>query len=129
MSDDHRNAVNWFEVPVADLDRAQRFYEAVLDVSLTRGEMGPGITLAIFPYARGTGVGGCLYAAEHAPKPTREGAVVYLDASPSLDAALARVEPAGGRILLTRIELPDGMGAFAHVLDSEGNRVGLHAAA
>jgi hypothetical protein len=127
MQDAHRNALNWFEIPVADLDRAQAFYETVLAASLHREPMGPGITLAVFPFERGAGVGGCLFRADHGPKPSADGALVYLDASPSLDATLARVEAAGGRILLSRTELPEGLGAFAHIADPEGNRVGLHA--
>lgn len=129
MSLVRRNALNWFELPVVDLDRAQRFYETVLDASLDRSPMGPDTTLAVFPYVRGEGTGGCLFAGAHAPKPSSEGAVVYLDAGPSLDATLARVEGAGGRILVPRTELPEGMGAFAQIADSEGNRVGLHALA
>lgn len=129
MQHARHNALNWFEIPVADLDRAQAFYEALLDASLKRETMGPETTLAVFPYAQGAGVGGCLFAGAHAPKPASEGSVVYLDAGPSLDATLARVEGAGGRILVPRTELPEGMGAFAQIADSEGNRVGLHALA
>lgn len=124
----HRNALNWFEIPVADIDRAQRFYEAVLDAPLRREAMGPATTLAVFPYDH-AGVGGCLFASERGPRPNAEGAIVYLNAGESLDAALARVDAAGGRIVLPRTELPEGMGCFAHFADSEGNRVGLHALA
>jgi predicted enzyme related to lactoylglutathione lyase len=28
---------------------------------------------------------------------------------------------------MPRIALPEGMGVFAHILDTEGNRIGLHA--
>ncbi|MGN6151612.1 MAG: VOC family protein [Lysobacteraceae bacterium] len=129
MQHAHRNAVNWFEIPVADLDRAQRFYETLLDAPLKREAMGPETTLAVFPYERGAGIGGCLFAGAHAPTPSDDGTVVYLDASPSLDAALARVDAAGGRIVVPRTDLPEGMGAFAQIVDSEGNRVGLHAPA
>ena len=59
----------------------------------------------------------------------RDATLVYLDASPSLDAALARVTQAGGRIALERQALPPGMGFFAHITDLDGNRVGLHALA
>jgi predicted enzyme related to lactoylglutathione lyase len=52
---------------------------------------------------------------------------VYLDASPSLDAALERVVAQGGKIALPRQALPPGMGVFAHIHDLDGNRVGLHA--
>ena len=123
----HRNALNWFEIPVADLERAQRFYETILDAPLRREAMGAGVTLAIFPYDAPGAVGGCLFDAAHAPKPSMDGTVVYLNADPSLDAVLARVDAAGGRIALPRTELPEGMGCFAQIVDSEGNRVGLHA--
>jgi predicted enzyme related to lactoylglutathione lyase len=55
------------------------------------------------------------------------GTLVYLDASPSLDAALTRAVAAGGRVALPRQALPPGMGFFAHIVDLDGNRVGLHA--
>ena len=38
-----------------------------------------------------------------------------------------RVTRAGGRVVLDETALPDGLGVFAHILDCEGNRVGLHA--
>lgn len=120
------HAINWFEIPVRDIDRAQRFYETLLNRPLRREAMGPEATLAVFPYEAGSGVGGCLYAGAQAPVPTAHGTVVYLNAEPSLNVVLARLPEAGGKLLLPRTELPEGMGAFAHVEDSEGNRVGLH---
>jgi uncharacterized protein len=117
-----RNALNWFEIPVRDLDRAQKFYEAVLAAPLRRETMA-GDTMALFAYDNDQGVGGCLVRGD----PAMHGTVIYLNAAPSLDAVLARVEAAGGRIATPRTELPQGMGAFAHIVDTEGNRVGLHA--
>ena len=52
---------------------------------------------------------------------------MYLNAEPSLDAALERAVAAGGKVAMPRVDLPDGMGCFAHLLDTEGNRIGLHA--
>jgi uncharacterized protein len=57
------------------------------------------------------------------------GTLVYLNAGASLDSVLARVIAAGGQIALPRQALPPGMGFFAHIIDSDGNRVGLHALA
>ena len=57
------------------------------------------------------------------------GTLVYLDASPSLDAALERVVAHGGQVAVPRQALPPGMGFFAHIQDLDGNRVGLHAGA
>lgn len=125
------HALTWFEIPVRDLDRAQRFYETLLATTLHREAMGPQTTLAVFPYAREAGgVGGCLMAGPgHAPAMgAGPGTMVYLPAGDSLASTLERLPAAGGRLLVPPVTLPDGMGAFAHVEDSEGNRVGLHAA-
>jgi predicted enzyme related to lactoylglutathione lyase len=124
-----KSAISWFEISTTDLDKAQTFYEAVLGRTLRREEMGPS-SLAVFPYDKaGGGVGGALLCDPSAPKPGSGGTLVYLDASPSLDAVLARVTPAGGQVALPRQALPPGMGFFAHIVDLDGNRVGLHALA
>lgn len=121
------HAVNWFEIPVKNLDRAQAFYEKLLAAKLHRETMGEH-TLAVFPYDD-SAVGGCLLAGAGTPEPSPQGTLVYLNAKPSLDAALARVEAAGGRITTPKVQLPGDMGVFAHVTDTEGNRLGLHALA
>jgi len=64
-----------------------------------------------------------------APALSTGGTLVYLDASPSLDAVLALVAAAGGGIAMPRQALPPGMGFIAHITDPDGNRVGLHALA
>jgi predicted enzyme related to lactoylglutathione lyase len=120
------HAVNWFEIPVKDMGRAQAFYEKLLAAKLHRENMGEQ-TLAVFPYDDNA-VGGCLLAGAGI-EPSTSGALVYLNAKPSLDAVLARVEAAGGRITTPKVQLPGDMGVFAHITDSEGNRLGLHALA
>ena len=122
-----RNAVSWFEIPVRDLDRAQRCYQTLLGTTLRREAMG-GEQLAVFP-ADEEGAAGCLHLGSTPVAPSREGTRVYLDASPSIDAALGRAGAAGGRVVTPKVALPPGMGYFAHVEDSEGNVVGLHALA
>ena len=121
------HAVNWFEIPVRDLDRAQAFYETLLGAPLRRETIGES-RLAVFGYDE-AGVGGCLIAGNGTPAPADNGTLVYLNATPSLDAALARVPHAGGRVATPKVQLPGDMGAFAHITDTEGNRIGLHALA
>ncbi|HWH81934.1 MAG TPA: VOC family protein [Burkholderiaceae bacterium] len=121
----HRSALHWFEIPVRDLDRAQAFYEAVLATTIRRETIAPN-QLGLFAYDE-AGVGGCLIAGESAPAPATTGSLVYLDGGASLDATLARVAAAGGRITTPKVQLPGDMGVFAHITDTEGNRVGLHA--
>ena len=122
-----QSPIDWFEIPVHDIDRAQRFYEALLAAPMHREAIG-GNTLAIFA-GSGAGVGGCLLAGASTPRPTDAGTLVYLRAAPTLDAVLARVEAAGGRIATPKVQLPGDMGCLAHIADTEGNRVGLHALA
>lgn len=122
-----KNAISWFEIPTLNLDAAQTFYESVLARPMRREAMGPseGAVFAYDPQADGTG--GALMMGPTAPPVANGGTLVYLDASPSLDAALARAHAAGGVVALPRTALPEGMGFFAHICDLDGNRVGLHA--
>jgi predicted enzyme related to lactoylglutathione lyase len=121
-----RHAIDWFEIPVRDLDRAQAFYETLFDAPLRRENIGDK-TLALFGYDE-PATGGCLLAGPGVPQPSGDGTLIYLNAAPSLDAVLGRVEAAGGRITTPKVQLPGDMGVFAHVADTEGNRIGLHAA-
>ena len=124
-----KNAITWFEIGTANLASATAFYEAVLGQSMRLENMGPSEG-AVFAYDQAPdGTGGALMCGPTAPMPGAGGTLIYLDASPSLDAALARVTKAGGRIAVPRQALPPGMGFFAHITDLDGNRVGLHALA
>jgi predicted enzyme related to lactoylglutathione lyase len=120
-----RSALNWFEIPVTDMARAQAFYEKLLATSIRREAMGEN-ELGVFGYDE-AGVGGCLIAGATAPRPADRGTMVYLNAGASLDAVLDRLEAAGGLLAKHKVELPGDMGCFAHIIDTEGNRVGLHA--
>ena len=125
MSDgqDIRSVINWFEIPASDFERAAGFYEKILAVKLKRERMGGG-RMAVFPYTRPGVSGAIMDVPALAGQPT--GTVVYLNCDDRLDAVAARVEEAGGALLTPRVDLPEGMGAFFHIRDSEGNRVGLH---
>lgn len=118
--------ITWFEIPALDLPRAKAFYEQVLGIQFKDDTM-DGTKLAIFPCDREHATGGCVVQGP-GYAPSRDGAVLYVNAGESLDAALSRVPAAGGEITLPKTALPPGMGAYAHIIDSEGNRVGLHSA-
>ena len=124
-----KNAITWFEIGTANLAEATAFYEAVLGPNMRLENMGPSEG-AVFAYDEAAGgTGGALMCGSTAPTPGAQGTLIYLDASPSLDAALARVTKAGGQIAVPRQALPPGMGFFAHIIDLDGNRVGLHSLA
>ncbi|MES2390536.1 MAG: VOC family protein, partial [Acidobacteriota bacterium] len=111
-----------FEIQADDLDRAQKFYEAMLDDKLQAFPGGE--PCLMFPTGDG-GVGGCIMQ-RATEKPSPDGTVVYINVDGKLDASLKRAEKLGTKILVPRTEIPGGYGFFACVEDSEGNHVGLH---
>jgi predicted enzyme related to lactoylglutathione lyase len=121
-----RNAVNWFDIPAVDFERAVKFYETILGVTLYQAPSPSTNTMnGIFPADR-DGSTGAVCAGE-GYTPSTDGSIIYLNADGRLDAILNRVEAVGGRILRPRMDI----GPFGHIawlIDSEGNRVGLHAA-
>ena len=117
------NTINWYEIPTTDLERAAKFYEAMLGITLKR-EVFFGTPHAIFMRAEGSkGVGGSLVANPKL-KPGG-GGVVYLDARGDLAGALERAPKAGGKVLMPSTSIGP-MGTIALVQDTEGNTVGLH---
>ena len=115
------NAV-WFEIPSSDFERAVKFYEAVFQVTLRREKIGG--DLAVFPGDESTVTGAIVSQAGYVP--AANGAVVYLSAGNDLNPMLARVVAEGGKVVEPKTALPPGMGHYAHFMDCEGNRVGLH---
>lgn len=121
-----QHAIDWFEIPVLDMNRATTFYETMSASKLRREPFGaPGEELAVFDVGGEHSVKGALLLRPHSV-PSATGTLVYLNAAPSIDAWLGRVATAGGSVALPKMALPDGMGFIAHIMDSEGNRVGLH---
>lgn len=116
-----QNAINWFEIPCEDLNRATSFYETVLGAKMTRDPKGD--SMAIFASEQ-TGTGGTLISRKY-QKPGA-GTLVYLNCDGDLDDVIARVPKAGGLILMPKTEVPGGHGHFACIRDSEGNHIGLH---
>jgi predicted enzyme related to lactoylglutathione lyase len=118
-----KNPIHWFEIPVADFERALRFYQAVFAVEL-RIEAMPEVKLAIFPYA-GDATGGALCLNPHF-RPSADGVVVYLEGGDDLAVPLARVAAAGGTVVMAKTLIAPEIGYMAFFIDSEGNRIGLH---
>lgn len=116
------HAINWFEIPCDDLERATAFYETVLGQKMHReSDMEPA---SLFP-TDPSGTGGMLVK-RNVRRPGRGGALVYLNCDGTLDAVLSRIAGAGGLILMPKTPVPGGHGHFACMRDSEGNHIGLH---
>jgi predicted enzyme related to lactoylglutathione lyase len=122
-----KQVIDWFEIPVSDLQRAQAFYEAVMLTTLQRESYaGPGMPMAVF-VGEGNAAKGALISGHPALQVGVSGSLVYLHAGASLDEALQRVLTEGGKVAMGKVVLPEGLGFMAHMLDVDGNRVGLHA--
>src|SRR5512146_273397 len=82
------NVPAWFEIPTSDLDRAQRFYEAILAQPLQRTAFA-GADIAVFPRGDKPNATGALIRLDEL-HPTVQGSIVYLsvdDLRPVLDRA------------------------------------------
>ena len=121
-----KNAISWFEIPATDLNRATQFYETIFGITLTPMDT-PDIKLRIFPLEdMMTGVGGALADSGGFHKPSStDGPLLYLNANPDVQNVIDKVEAAGGKIVVPKMEIP-GYGFMAVFLDSEGNRIALH---
>jgi uncharacterized protein len=117
------HALNWFEIPVTDFDRAKSFYEKVLGIDIEPMAIGP-TTMGMLS-TDPTVVGGALVHAE-GTLPSQDGTLVYLNGGEDLAPMLARVQQAGGTVLVPKTEIGSDFGFFAHFVDTEGNKVGLH---
>ena len=117
------NAINWFEIPVNDIDRASKFYSKVLGGELQQMEM-MGIKMAFLPMD-GEGVGGSLCQGA-GYKPTTDGTKIYLNGGEDLNIPLSKVEKAGGRVVMPKTKITDDYGYMAYFVDSEGNNMAFH---
>ena len=122
---DQTHAVHWFEIPVADFDRARRFYEAISGVQLQELNLANGLKMGVFP-TDPAGVGGaiCYFPGFYEPGP--QGPLLYLNGNPDLQAVLDRVEEAGGKVVIPKRQISADRGYMAVFTDTEGNRLALN---
>jgi predicted enzyme related to lactoylglutathione lyase len=118
-----KNALNWFEIYVADFERAVRFYETALGEPLQPTDIPDG-KMAVFSCDLDNGVGGALTKMD-GYAPGGGGTLIYLNVEGKLDEVLARTASAGGKVLSGRTAIPPH-GFIGIIQDTEGNRVGLH---
>jgi predicted enzyme related to lactoylglutathione lyase len=122
------NALNWFEIPVKDFDRAKKFYETIFNYEMPENIMGD-TKMGFFLYDMKAGkVGGAIVFNEQLYSPSENGSLIYLNAQPDLQFILDRVENAGGIILRPKMIISEeqNLGYWALLKDTEGNRVALH---
>jgi len=119
------NTINWFEVPVTDINRAKKFYESVFNIEMGEPMEMMGMKMVFFPYEEGSGKlsGGLVQGPMH--KPSMTGVIIYFNGNPDLSDALGRIEKAGGKVTMPKTAIGEN-GFMAFFIDTEGNNVALH---
>ena len=117
------NAVGWFEIYVENMDRAKAFYESVLGLKLTKLPDAP-VELWAFPMEHDKpGAPGALV---HMPGfPVGQNSVIVYFHSEDCAVPAAKAAKSGGRIEKDKFSIGQ-YGFIAHVVDTEGNMIGLH---
>ena len=122
-----KNTIVWFEIYVDDMERAQKFYEKILDIQLSDMTMPntlDDMKMLVFPSdANGLGVTGALVKMEGFNAGSNS-TIVYFG---SEDCAIeeSRIEEAGGKVHQSKQSLGDH-GFMMLAYDSEGNIFGVH---
>lgn len=121
------NALNWFEIPALDIDRAKKFYESIFKIEMSPMDEMMGMQMSGFPADPGNGKASGALVKSDMHIPSMDGCSIYLNANPVLQEVADRIEEAGGKILMPRTEISPEIGVMAIFIDSEGNKMFLHA--
>jgi len=117
--------IAWFEIPVADMERAKKFYETIFDITVKVNNLG-GFIMGLLPDKPRMGqANGALVQHEHYRPSLTDGVLVYFGCE-DVALVLEKVEQAGGSILQPKTDIGAGHGFMGMLQDSEGNRIALH---
>ncbi len=131
------NLIVWADIPVTDLDRAMKFYGAVLRRPFISPPGMEGIGLPAPDQPPGEGAGGTPegpmpvafdLAVMRDTKPSEDGCRIYLNAEDDPEGMLQRAADAGGEILQPMQDMGEMVGWIGFFRDTEGNRIGVHKA-
>ncbi|MBX3044389.1 MAG: VOC family protein [Candidatus Kapabacteria bacterium] len=113
-------ALSFFEIPAQNYERAVKFYSDVFDFSINTCKCEDEIMGMIDSEP----IAGAIFYKE-GYEPGKKGIIIsfhFAEISPILE----KVEKYGGEILVSKTEITDEQGHFTLIMDSEGNRIGLH---
>jgi uncharacterized protein len=118
-----KKTITWFEIPVKDFERALKFYQEITGIELEVKTMG-GNPYGILPNSH-EGVGGAI-TLWPGFEPSEHGVLIYLNANNNIEQVLEKVEKSGGKISTPKAFINEEYGYFATIIDTEGNKIGLH---
>jgi len=120
----------WTDIPVTNLDRAIKFYSAILGKEV-RKMSETGFEYGLLPHEE-QNASGCLCvggdSVGNKNEPSETGPLIYLSVEGRLNEAVKAARVNGGKVLQERQQIgPHGVRAI--IADSEGNRIALHSSA
>jgi predicted enzyme related to lactoylglutathione lyase len=120
----------WTDIPVTNLDRAIKFYTAILGKEVKKLSEG-GTEYGLLPHEE-QNASGCLCIRSDSGgvdnRPSANGPLIYLLVQGRLDEAVDAARANGGKVLRARQQIGEH-GIRAVIIDSEGNRIALHSTA
>jgi predicted enzyme related to lactoylglutathione lyase len=121
------NTLCWTDIPVTNLDRAVKFYSAVLGSEVSKMSEA-GFEYGLLPHEE-QNASGCLCvdadSVGNRNQPSQNGPLIYLSVEGRLDDAVKAASANGGKVLQEKQQIgPHGFRAV--IVDSEGNRLALH---
>ncbi|MFD0797343.1 VOC family protein [Maribacter chungangensis] len=117
------NPVNWFDIHVADLDRAKKFYETVFNIQMVDFPIEWGKQSAFPADHKGLNITGALVENKDMASKGNN-TVVYFESEDCVTEE-ARVTAAGGKVIRPKMSIGE-FGFVAMLMDTEGNTIGLH---
>ena len=117
------NPVIYFEIPVNDLSRAEKFYKKVMNFEFEK-EIIDNYEMLLFPFSdEEKGISGAL-AKGDVYKPTKNGVIIYFKTN-NIDETLRKVVEQNGKILYQKVKNEKYGFYVAEFEDSEGNRIAI----
>jgi uncharacterized protein len=119
-----RKLISWFDIPTGNFERAVKFYQNVLGITLNIVNCG-NERMGCFP-DDGINVTGCIFLSPDY-KPSMDGVIINFYCEDDVNTFLERVELNGGKTIAPKTKiLVEGRGYFALFSDTEGNRLGVY---
>ncbi len=112
------NRIVHFEIPANQPEALTKFYAGVFGWTFTKAPM-PGPEYWLCRTGEGPGIDGAVMARVHEKQPWMN----YVSVA-RIDETIARATALGARVALPRTEVP-GVGAYAAIIDPQGNICGL----
>ncbi|MCJ8152634.1 VOC family protein [Chryseobacterium sp. SSA4.19] len=123
MANIKTNPVAYFEVPVIDMQRAVRFYQALFDFRFEKEEL-DGYDMAFFPfYSTEPGITGALVKGD-VYRPSKNGVILYFNTD-HIDNTLNKAILLNAKILYPKTINEEYGFIIAEIEDCEGNRIAL----